>query len=57
VILKALPFEHVHVAKQHLLHLLLPLAPKRLSDRLVDSLPWTDNKSVFLIIVNGIGYD
>ena len=53
VILKALPLEHIHVVKQHPLHLLLPLAPKRLSDRLVDSLPWIDGESLAPCITVG----
>ena len=48
VLFKALPLEHVHVAKQHPLHLLLPLASKRLSDSLVDSLPWIDGEPLGL---------
>ena len=51
VVLKALPPEHVDVAKQHPLHMLLPLAPKRLSDRIVDSLPWIDGEPLFLIMI------
>ena len=51
VLFKALPLEHVHVAKQHPLHLLLPLASKRLSDRIVDSLPWIDGEPLFLIMI------
>jgi len=50
-VLKALPLEHVHVAKQHPLHLLLPLASKRLSDSLVDSLPWINGEPLFLIMI------
>ena len=53
VLLKALPLEHVHIAKQHPLHLLLPLASKRLSDRLVDSLPWIDGESLAPCITVG----
>ena len=51
VLFKALPLEHIHVAKQHPLHLLLPLASKRLSDRMVDSLPWIDGEPLFLIMI------
>jgi len=51
VLFKALPLEHVHVAKQHPLHLLLPFASKCLSDSLVDSLPWIDGKPLFLIVI------
>ena len=57
VLFKALPVEYVHVAKQHPLHLLLPLASKSLSDSLVDSLPWIDGESLAPCITVGLHVD
>jgi hypothetical protein len=57
VLVKALAPEHVHVAKQHPLHLILPRATKRLSDCIVDSLPWIGGEPLFLIMIGNSDAD
>jgi len=47
VILKALAIKHI--AKQHTLHLLLRLASKCLSDRLVSALCWINDEPLGLL--------
>jgi len=42
---------HVYVAKQHSLHLLLPLASKRLGDRWIDGAVFLLHRGLFLALL------